>query len=121
ENIHKYLKRIIRQANAEIHGIYYCPHLPEDNCNCRKPKTGNLEKAIQDFRIDIGKSFFIGDSFKDIQTGAAVGCRTIFVRTGVDSPAIKSIESWNPRPDFITENILEAAQLIECIERSRNL
>jgi len=118
ENIHKYLKTTIWQADAEIHGIYYCPHLPEDNCDCRKPKTGNLIKAIRDFDIDVDKSFFIGDSFKDIQTGAAVGCRTIFVRTGVDSPAIKTIEIWNPRPDFITENLLEAAQLIECIERS---
>jgi len=121
ENIHKYLKATIRRADAEIHGIYYCPHLPEDNCNCRKPKTGNLKKAIRDFNIDIEKSFFIGDSFKDIQTGAAVGCQTIFVRTGVDSPAIKTIETWEPRPDFITENLLEAAQLIECIERSQNL
>ncbi|MBU1064914.1 HAD-IIIA family hydrolase [bacterium] len=121
ENIHLNLKTAIRRAGAEIHGIYYCPHLPEDNCDCRKPKTGNLKKAIRDFNIDISKSFFIGDSFKDIQTGAAAGCRTIFVRTGVDSPAIKTIESWKPRPDFITENLLEAAQLIECTERSQNL
>ncbi|MDO9549315.1 MAG: HAD-IIIA family hydrolase [Candidatus Marinimicrobia bacterium] len=121
ENIHLRLKTAIRRVGAEIHGIYYCPHLPDDNCECRKPKIGNLEKAIRDFNIDIGKSFFIGDSFKDIQTGAAVGCRTIFVRTGIDSSSIKTLKKWNPRPDFIAENLLEAAQLIECIERNRDL
>lgn len=121
DRIHAKLRASIRSAGAEIHGIYYCPHLPEDNCVCRKPKTGNLKKAVRDFNVDVGKSFFIGDSFKDIQTGAAVGCRTVFVRTGIDSPTIKTIEKWQPRPDFIAENILEAAQLIECMERSRKL
>jgi len=119
ENIHLKLKAATQMAGGEIHEIYYCPHLPEDNCDCRKPKTGNLKKAIRDFNIDINKSFFIGDSFKDIQTGAAEDCRTIFVRTGINLPPIKTIETWQPRPDFIAENILEAAQLIECLERSR--
>lgn len=118
DKMFKKLSNLVESAGAEINGVYYCPHLPEDNCNCRKPKTGNLEKAIEDFQIDVSRSFFIGDSYKDIQTGAAAGCRTIFVRTGVDSPSIKVINNWNPRPTFIAENLLEAAQLIECMERN---
>ena len=121
ENIHLKLKAAIQAAGGEIHEIYYCPHLPKDNCDCRKPRTENLKKAIRDFNIDVSKSFFVGDSFKDIKTGWAEGCRTIFVRTGIDSPSIKTIETWQPRPDFIAENILEAAQLIERLERSRKL
>ncbi len=117
--IHGKIEEIARNHNSKIDGIYYCPHLPEENCNCRKPKTGNIDKAIREHQIDPGRSFFIGDSLKDIQTGQAVGCRTIFVRTGVKTPPLNVVNSWEPKPDYITGNIFEAAQLIECLEGSQ--
>lgn len=119
DRMHAKLKSAIQPAGAVIDGIYICPHLPEDNCDCRKPRTANLEKAVRDFQIDVNRSYFIGDSFKDIQTGAALNCRTIFVCTGIDSPPIKVINQWRPRPDYIVENLLEAAKLIECMGKNR--
>jgi len=44
-----------------IDAVYYCPHKPEDNCNCRKPKTGLIEKAVEDFDIDLKNSIVVGD------------------------------------------------------------
>lgn len=119
ENIHERLKNTVEQSKGSLDGIYYCPHKPDEECDCRKPKTGNIEKAIADFHIDPAVSYFIGDSQKDIRTGAAVGCKTVLVRTGVNPPLLQIIQTWKPRPDFVTENILEAAQIIECLERSR--
>lgn len=62
-----------------IDGIYYCPHLPAEDCACRKPKTGLIEKAVKDFGIDIKSSWLIGDNDFDIAAGIAAGCRTIMV------------------------------------------
>jgi histidinol-phosphate phosphatase family protein len=116
--IHAKIQALAERHNSHIDGIYICPHLPEENCDCRKPKTGNLEKAIQEHQIDPRRSFFIGDARKDIETGQAAGCRTIFVRTGIQSPSREIIDSWESKPDYIAGNIYEAAQLIECLERN---
>lgn len=62
-----------------VDGIYYCPHLPEENCLCRKPKTGLIERAARDFDIDVRKSLLVGDNDSDIIAGNGAGCRTIMV------------------------------------------
>ncbi|MHB1708366.1 MAG: HAD-IIIA family hydrolase [Thermoplasmataceae archaeon] len=51
----------LRRNGVPVNAIYYCPHLPEEGCNCRKPKTAMIEQAAQDFNVDMGKSFVIGD------------------------------------------------------------
>ncbi|HCK98554.1 MAG TPA: hypothetical protein DHW42_00405 [Candidatus Marinimicrobia bacterium] len=120
DEINDVLKSTLQESNISITDIYYCPHKPEDKCDCRKPGTGNLERAIAEHNIDAAGSYFIGDSQKDIQTGAAAGCKSILVKTGINSPLFRAIQNWDRRPDFVAENILEAAQLVECLERSRN-
>ena len=71
------------KMNQELPGlldrVYYCPHIDEDNCECRKPKPGLLTHAASDFGIDLTKSFFVGDSFKDVNAGTAAGCITVFL------------------------------------------
>ncbi len=62
-----------------IDGIYYCPHLPEENCPCRKPKTGLIDMAVKDFNINIKNSMLIGDNQFDIDAGKAAGCKTFMV------------------------------------------
>lgn len=75
------LEKIDEKLKKElgVDGIYYCPHLPEENCSCRKPKTGLIERAARDFDIDIRNSILIGDNDFDIIAGNAAGCRTIMV------------------------------------------
>lgn len=64
---------------ARIAAIYYCPH-DKDQCDCRKPKTGMFLEAQRDFPdINFAESIFIGDSISDMQAGAKVGCRLIFI------------------------------------------
>jgi D-glycero-D-manno-heptose 1,7-bisphosphate phosphatase len=77
ENLEKINEKLKKDLGVD--GIYYCPHLPEENCNCRKPRNGLIQRALNDFNIDVKKSWMIGDSDSDIIAGEASGCRTFMV------------------------------------------
>jgi D,D-heptose 1,7-bisphosphate phosphatase len=64
--------RLAKQG-VKITADYYCPHIPEDNCGCRKPKIELVEKAIKEYNIDPSKSIFIGDKEIDMETGRRSG------------------------------------------------
>ena len=91
--IHKKMETLLGNKNVFVNDIYYCPHHPDTNltngikkfiinCNCRKPKTGMIEKAVKKYNIDLENSFIIGDKTVDIQMGKNAGLKTILVRTG---------------------------------------
>lgn len=80
KEMHQKIIREISEKGGRIDGVYYCPHLPEDNCSCRKPKTGLVEKAMRDFDIDLKESFVIGNDDKDIGLARNLGIRSIKVR-----------------------------------------
>jgi|TARA_B110000438_G_scaffold141599_1_gene136625 D-glycero-D-manno-heptose 1,7-bisphosphate phosphatase len=80
--IHHKLCSMVEEMGGVIEGIFFCPHLPEDNCTCRKPKTGLLEQIESEFDCSIAGSYFVGDSLKDIQAAKAFGCFPILVSTG---------------------------------------
>jgi len=68
EKIHSFLISSLAKDGCMIERIYYCPHTPEENCSCRKPETGMLEKAIEEFSpVDLNRSFLIGDDNSDIE------------------------------------------------------
>jgi len=77
--IHEKMKLELAKGGASVDGIYYCPHHPDDNCGCRKPKTTLFLKAVKDFDIDLGKSFVVGDMPMDIEAGKSLGCRTVLI------------------------------------------
>ena len=70
----------LKQHNTYVDSIYYCPHVPEENCNCRKPKPGLLIKATNDFDIDLEKSYFIGDSESDLKAAKEARCKGILLK-----------------------------------------
>jgi len=78
--IHNYLQDILKKDNAMCDAIYYCPHKPDDNCDCRKPKPGLLLRAAQENNIDLQKSFLIGDSMTDIEAASEAGCKGILLK-----------------------------------------
>jgi D-glycero-D-manno-heptose 1,7-bisphosphate phosphatase len=88
---------------VHIDFIYFCPHMPENVCSCRKPKKGLGLKAIDFFEIDITLSYMVGDSDVDILFGKALGLKTI---------GIGYNQTRNVVPDYTTIDILEAAKLI---------
>jgi len=119
ESIHNFLTNELKKHGVTLDGIYYCPHHPDDNCPCRKPETGNIEKAIKDHNIDPIRSYFIGDSKRDIEAGKKVGCKTILVLTGERIKSPDETTNWNIKPDHVTKDLLEAAKLIQKIESNK--
>ena len=72
----------LEKAGGRIDAIYYCPHRPDENCSCRKPKTGMIEDAKKDFDIDLAASYVVGDATRDVQLAINAGCTSILVGTG---------------------------------------
>jgi histidinol-phosphate phosphatase family protein len=71
------IQKHLQFFNTSIDKFYFCPHMPQENCNCRKPKAGMLMQAISEFNIEPALSWMIGDSDSDIQAGLTAGCRTL--------------------------------------------
>ena len=88
EKIHSHLLKQAKRQNVKIDGIYFCPHRPDENCECRKPKPGMILKAAQEFQIDLKKSVMIGDSDTDMKAAQQAGCDGILVK---DSDSLKNI------------------------------
>lgn len=69
----------IEQRGGRIDGVYYCPHTPADECDCRKPRPGLLLEAQRDWHVDMALSVLLGDSDSDSAAARAAGCRFILV------------------------------------------
>ena len=75
--IHDEIQKYLKNYETVIDRFYFCPHKPNEKCNCRKPRPGLLEKAILEIGIEPNKSWMIGDNDSDIIAGIEVGCQTI--------------------------------------------
>ncbi len=92
-----------------IDDFFYCPHLPEDNCECRKPNIGLIKKAIKKFpNINLKDSFFIGDKEIDIITGINAGMKSILVMTGYGGK-----EALCSNANYIVKDLYYASILIK--------
>ena len=105
----------LKKENIHISGVFYCIHRPEDNCSCRKPSTGLIRQAQEEarrhgYKIEFLKSYFIGDTIRDMQTGKAAGLRTILVFSGKEKPENKN--NWQYLPDFTALDLSEATDLV---------
>lgn len=107
EEIHARMIGNLRAAGASLDGIYYCPHLPDDRCSCRKPGVGLVEQAARDHAFDPRESYMIGDKNIDIALGRAVGCPSILTRTGYGAEQENTTDA-----DFVVDDLRAAAHLI---------
>jgi len=80
--MHQKLESLVSTAGGYISGIYFCPHHPDDKCECRKPNIGLLKMISQDSKDTLQDCPFVGDSLSDIRAALAYGCRPILVETG---------------------------------------
>jgi len=113
EQITAEIKRRMKSEGARVLDFFYCPHADADECACRKPKPGLLQKAIEKYpRIDLDASFLVGDSLRDLQAGIAVGVRTILVLTGNGSRYVEAASRLVPPPLAVVSDFTEAVRLI---------
>lgn len=112
--IHDRMIKAIQKSGGRIAKIYFCPHRPDEKCQCRKPRIGLLKKAAREIDLDLRKCLFVGDSLKDIQAGKRAGCRTLLVQTGQGKETLIKILSGKTRikPDYVCDSLPVAAPLI---------
>lgn len=80
--MHEKMQRLLTIRGASVDGIFYCPHGPEANCICRKPKPGMLYQIARQFDIDLSQTPMVGDNISDIQAARIANAKPVLVRTG---------------------------------------
>lgn len=106
ESIHDAMQE---QLEGAIDAFYYCPHLPDAGCRCRKPGLGMIEDAIADLNIDLKGSWMIGDKKIDVETGLNAEISSAMVMTGYGEKHVHSLDS---PPDIVAPDLLEAVRRI---------
>ncbi len=113
QRVHDRLVELLAPYGVTFAGIYLCPHTPDEQCNCRKPRVGMIEQATRELVFDPRYAVMIGDKALDIELGRAVGAQTILVTTGYGAEVHAR---GDVRADFVCGDLRQAAVWI--IERS---
>jgi D-glycero-D-manno-heptose 1,7-bisphosphate phosphatase len=102
----------IVRAGGRIDAVVYCPHRPEEACQCRKPQPGLLLEAARRYRLDLRRSVLVGDALSDIEAGQAAGCQTILVLTGrgAEQHALAARQGRNGY--LVAQDLGEAVELL---------
>lgn len=109
QRVHRHILAVLQKDGATLDGVYICPHQPEDNCDCRKPRTKLVRDATEKFGIDLPRSYMIGDREIDVELGQRAGCRTILVSTGYGAQVAAEKKA---EPDCRAVNLAEAVEWI---------
>ena len=119
DEIHKKIETLLGQSGAYYDDLYFCPHHPDSGfegevkelkikCNCRKPGIELILRAAEKYNIDISKSYVLGDTTMDIQTGVNAKCKTILVETGEKGLDKK----FNVKADYQIKDLSEINKII---------
>ena len=107
--MHAKMELLLAALNGRIDAIYFCPHGPDSNCDCRKPKPGLFLNFAHDKHSDLAQVYAVGDSYRDIEAALAAGARPILVKTGKGFKTLQNHPQLN-LPIF--ENLYDAATYI---------
>jgi len=104
-----HINKLLAEVDVQLTGFYYCPHLLDGECTCRKPEPGLILRAAEEHNIDLTRSWFLGDILNDIEAGRRAGCRTTLINNGNET-------EWRITPDripdYMVRNLAEAAWLM---------
>ncbi len=109
QSIHHKMLGAVRDAGGDIDAIYFCPHGPDDQCQCRKPKPGLMKQFSEEHGVDLSGLPMIGDSMRDLQVATAVGAQPILVRSGKGERIVDQVAKLNIP---IYENLYEASTVL---------
>ncbi len=113
QTVNELMTEQLAAAGARIDAIYYCPHTSADGCDCRKPKTGMLERAAREHALDLRRSFVVGDRYVDVEFARKVQARSILVRTGYGEGELAwHSKKWSVQPDCVAEDLTAATDWI---------
>lgn len=109
ERVHARMLELLGAAAARIEKIYVCPHAPEEDCACRKPRTGLLEQAARELGLDAARSVVIGDKAADVELARRAGAAAVLVTTGY---GVQALAGGTVKPDFVAADLTAAAEWI---------
>jgi histidinol-phosphate phosphatase family protein len=110
--IHAYMSEQVAARGGQITDILFCPHRPDEDCVCRKPRPDMIRRAAQIHGIDLARAYMVGDSAKDIACARRAGCRAILVKTGDFKAAKAQLTRQDIEADFEAADLLTASRWI---------
>ncbi len=125
QEVNAQIERLLAAEGARLEAIYYCPHHPDVgppglrvNCDCRKPRTGMLDRGARELGLDLARSYMIGDTLRDVECAQTAGALAIMVLTGYGKGELE----YHPKrdrviPDHTAADLLDAAAWIVTRER----
>jgi D-glycero-D-manno-heptose 1,7-bisphosphate phosphatase len=112
EDIHARMRAEVQDVGGSIEKVYYCPHDKEAQCECRKPRPGQLLRASEELGLDLSDAVFVGDNASDVLAGWAAGVHTMLVLTGLGMESLRAFQHEIGQPLRIAMNLKHAAELI---------
>ncbi|MFT5503578.1 MAG: D-glycero-D-manno-heptose 1,7-bisphosphate phosphatase [Gammaproteobacteria bacterium] len=109
--IHAKMESLLSARGARLDGIFYCPHGPEANCICRKPKPGLLFKIAKEFGVKLSETTFVGDNISDIRAADIANAKAALVRTGKGEevmqnyPETVNVPTYDDLAHFVRETL----------------
>ena len=111
KTIHDKMHRMLAARGVSIDGVFYCPHGPQENCICRKPKPGLLIQIARKFNINLSDTPYVGDNIGDIKAAEIANARPILVRTGKGEhvmqnyPEAINVPTYDDLAHFVRETL----------------
>ena len=117
--VHRVLTERLLEQNARVDRIYYCPHHPDGEvdgyrkeCDCRKPNTGMIDRAVREYQVDPGKSYVIGDRTVDVGMAKNAGAHAILVLTGYGRAERALCERDGIPLDYVADDLYDAMEFV---------
>lgn len=111
QQIHDKMIKLLGLHGASVDGIFYCPHSPQENCSCRKPRPGLLMQIAREFNIDLAQTPLVGDKLSDIKAARAAHAKPVLVRTGKgqqvmqNNPGVNGFPVYDDLAHFVRETL----------------
>lgn len=106
------MNELLAIDGAAIDEYFYCPHLAEEDCSCRKPKPGLIQRAHAKYGFELETTYFVGDTYTDLAAAAAAGCRSILVLTGDHAERYRNGDLPDSPPASVAGDLMAAAEFI---------
>ena len=110
EFVHKMMAQTVALNGGEIKDVFYCPHMPDDGCDCRKPEPGLIFQAREKYDIDLTAAIMVGDSAKDIECARRAGCDSaVLVKSGQNDHVEAELKTRQISVDYVAKDLYDAA------------
>lgn len=109
--IHQKMCSMVEESGGFIEGVFYCPHLPDAGCECRKPRTGLLARIEDELYDTLAGCYFVGDSLKDLQAARAFNMKPVLVRTGKGRVTENQLIELEGDPIPVFDNLAQFVEL----------